>query len=147
MIRMTKFTDYGIVLLAHMAAFPEGSMHNVRDLARLANVPLPMAQKIFKELSKKDLVASQRGSNGGYQLSRPAEQITVLQMIAALEGSVSLTECSSDVASGCSLESNCPVNHIWHKVNLTLQDALGEITLKEMAEPLSEKLAGWLSKT
>jgi FeS assembly SUF system regulator len=103
MLRMSKLTDYGLVLLTHMAQASAPEVLTAHELAAASKVPLPTVSKILKELSRAGLVVSHRGRRGGYTLARPAEQISVASVVEALEGPVALTECS--VTDGnCSLE-------------------------------------------
>ena len=95
MIRVSKLTDYAIVLLAHLAQ-SERTL-NAQELATRSSVPLPTVSKLCKELSKAGLVVSHRGRLGGYGLSRAADRITVAEIVEALEGPIALTECSQGV--------------------------------------------------
>src|SRR6266702_3706649 len=95
MLRMSRLTDYGLVLLTHMAQGGNPAVRTAQELARCSRVPLPTVSKILKELSKAGIVASQRGRHGGYCLARSPELISVAAVIEALEGPVALTECST----------------------------------------------------
>ena len=77
MLRITKQTDYAIVLMTNFAVTRQGSVHNARDLARLVNLPLPTVSKILKALARADLLASHRGVKGGYSLARNPDEISV----------------------------------------------------------------------
>src|SRR6266581_647738 len=88
MLRMSKLTDYGLVLLTHMAQGGNPAVRTAQELARCSRVPLPTVSKILKELSKAGIVASQRGRHGGYSLARPPELISVAAVIEAPEGPV-----------------------------------------------------------
>ena len=108
MIRLSRITDYGIVLMAHLAACPQGAPHNARELAAETRLPLPVVSKVLKALARAGLLVSQRGAKGGYALSRAADGITVPQMISALEGPIGLTECSQHPGA-CPQEAGCHV--------------------------------------
>ena len=133
MIRITKQTDYGIVLLTHLAAEPE-RQYNAPDLAAEAHLPLPMVSKILKLLARESLLVSHRGVNGGYSLARRPEAISMAEIIAALEGPIALTECIS-VEGDCFHEPLCPVRSNWRRINQAVRTALEGITLAEMARP------------
>jgi FeS assembly SUF system regulator len=133
MIRITKQTDYGIVLLTHLATDPE-RQYNAPDLAAEAHLPLPMVSKILKLLAREGLLASHRGVKGGYSLARQPEAISMAEIIAALEGPIALTECIS-VEGDCSHEPLCPVRSNWRRINQAVRTALAGITLAEMAHP------------
>ena len=133
MIRITKQTDYGIVLLTHLAVHPE-RQYNAPDLAAEAHLPLPMVSKILKLLAREGLLASHRGVKGGYSLARQPEAISMAEIIAALEGPIAITECIS-VEGDCSHEPLCPVRSNWRRINQAVRTALAGITLAEMAHP------------
>jgi FeS assembly SUF system regulator len=101
MFRLNRLTDYAVVVMAQMAQRRD----QVRTAPRIAEetgVPLPTVAKILNALTRDTLVVSQRGAAGGYTLSRPAEQITVAEIIQALEGPIALTACV-DGARGIAL--------------------------------------------
>lgn len=134
MIRITKQTDYGIVLLTHLAAQPERQV-NAPELAAETQLPLPMVSKILKVLVREGLLLSNRGVKGGYSLARVPRQISMAEIIAALEGPIAITECI-EVSSDCSHETLCPVRSNWHRINAAVLGALEGITLAEMTMPL-----------
>jgi FeS assembly SUF system regulator len=138
MLRVTKLADYGIVMLAFFANHPE-STYNARDIAKAVNLPLPVASKVLKLLSKAGLLSSQRGTKGGYGLARPPQEITVASIISALEGPIAVTECL-DVGRDCDLERECPVKTNWHLINKAIHSALEKITLDQMKQPLHQSL-------
>lgn len=137
-MRLTKLTDYGIVLLTHVARTTSRDVHTARSLAQEARLPLPTVGRLLKVLTGAGLLTSQRGVHGGYSLARPARDITVAQIICALEGPISLTECAEvHVPSGCRHEVHCPTRTNWQKINTAVHHALDGITLADMAQPLS----------
>jgi len=133
MIRITRQTDYGIVLMTHLASHAERQF-NAPELAAETRLPLPMVSKILKVLTREGLLVSHRGVKGGYSLERPAVQITMADIIAALEGPIAITECIDD-SGGCSHESLCAVRGNWQRINDAILLALQGITLEEMAHP------------
>ena len=130
MIRITKQTDYGIVLLTHLASQPERHL-NAPELAAETQLPVPMVSKILKILVREGILMSHRGVKGGYSLARLAQEITMAEIIAALEGPIAITECI-DVSSDCSHERLCPVRSNWHRINAAVRGALEGITLADM---------------
>lgn len=137
MIRISKLTDYGIVLLTHIAQNAERPVWTARDLAQESSIPLPTVGKLLKALTRGELLESLRGMRGGYRLARPAEQISIAAIIRVLEGPVGLTECSSEeVASTCGLQRVCPVQDNWQKINRAVLKALDGLTLSDMRQPL-----------
>lgn len=129
MFRITKITDYGFLLLVHMATQEEGRLHNAKDLSKSLNVPLPTVSKVLKILTQGAILKSHQGSKGGYSLALPANQISAAEVIEAIEGPLAITDCSS--AEGC--KRNCRVSHSWKKVNGSMVGVLRQLTLADMA--------------
>jgi FeS assembly SUF system regulator len=130
MIRVSKLTDYAIVLLAHLAQ-SERTL-NAQELALRSSVPLPTVSKLCKELSKAGLVVSHRGRRGGYGLSRAADRITVAEIVEALEGPIALTECSQGMQV-CDLEATCLAKASWDPVTRAIHGALSGLALSAIA--------------
>ncbi len=139
MIRMSKQTDYGILLLTEFAGDPAGLTLSARELSERAGLPLPMVSKILKVLTRGGLLLSHRGARGGYRLARHPNQITVADVIGALDGPFAMTECV-DAPGDCRQESTCRVRANWHLINQTVLKALDNITLRDMTRPLSPPL-------
>lgn len=139
MIRITKQTDYGIVLMTHLAQARE-AQQSAPDLAEELRIPLPMVSKILKILAREGLLASHRGVRGGYSLARPASEITVDQIVGSLEGQIAMTECVED-HHDCARESFCSVRGNWQVINRAILNALQGITLAEMVRPMPEPTA------
>ena len=134
MIRLSRITDYGIVLMVRLAQNPDGEARNARNLAGEADLPVPMVSKVLKTLARAGLLSSQRGSKGGYTLARSAEDISVPEMITALEGPISFTECSAHPGA-CSQESSCGVREPWQRINSAVHESLAKISLADLATP------------
>jgi FeS assembly SUF system regulator len=131
MLRISKLTDYGTVILACLAGEP-ARLWTAAEVAECTRVGLPTVSKLLKKLQRSGLVTSTRGSHGGYQLARPAVGITAAQILDALEGPFAITECSGK-HSTCGLESNCQVGHAWQRVNAAIRRALTDISLAELS--------------
>ncbi|HUM01799.1 MAG TPA: SUF system Fe-S cluster assembly regulator [Thermoanaerobaculia bacterium] len=131
---MAKLTDYGIVLLTQFAARQDVSPMTARELAALAKLPQPTVGKLLKQLSHNGLLSSLRGTKGGYSLARPAREISVAQIIEALEGPMALTECQAPGV--CEQERFCSVKPNWLVINRTVRDALAGVTLADMTRPI-----------
>jgi FeS assembly SUF system regulator len=131
MLRISKLTDYGTVILARLAGQPE-RLWTATEVAEATHIGLPTVSKLLKKLQRSGLVTSARGSHGGYQLAQPAGEITAARILDALEGPFAITECSG-THSTCGLESKCAVGHTWQKVNAAIRRALTDISLAELA--------------
>lgn len=134
MLRLGRMTDFGVVVLSQIANGQE-SLSTASSLAEATGLPLPSVSQVLKHLAQAHLVTSHRGVNGGYELARPADEITVEQIIAALEGPVALTACVDGTTGNCGVEMLCPLRGRWDKVNEAIRGALDAITLAEIAVP------------
>lgn len=141
MIRLSKLSDYGIVILAHLAghrtthsATPgESRSFNARELAAELNLPAPMVSKVLKILTRAEILESQRGARGGYRLARRPEELTVVEMITAMEGPVALTQCNLGPAV-CDLDTHCAIKNPWQVINHVVHNALASITLADLTQ-------------
>jgi FeS assembly SUF system regulator len=127
MIRMSKLTDYAIVLLAHLAR-GERTL-TAQELATRSRVPLPTVSKLCKELSRAGIVVSHRGRHGGYSLARGADAISIAEIVEALEGPIALTECGSPGGVPCGIEASCLAKASWDPVSRAIHGALQQLPL------------------
>ena len=134
MIRMSRLTDYGIVLMTYLAAHAD-RIQNAHEAAIGAHLRLPTTSKLLRLLAKEGLLVSHRGTNGGYGLSRAPEEISVAAVIRALEGPIALTACIVDSPGECEFEPTCPVRGHWQKINQAVRGALEGVTLADLAHP------------
>ena len=133
MLRMGKLTDYGIVLMSYIAEH-RSKQHSAHMLSDAVHMPLPTVRKILKVLSAGGLLTSERGAQGGYILSGDPADISVAQIITAIEGPIALTECVSR-ASQCDQETHCAVQTNWNQINNAVFHALDEVKLADMLTP------------
>jgi FeS assembly SUF system regulator len=135
MLRVTKLTDYATVVLTVLAARP-GDVLSAADLADTAGLEPPTVSKLLKPLAQAGLVSSQRGARGGYRLSRDATEITLIEIVEAMEGPLAMTECSQH-ESHCGIADQCGVRANWRLINDVVADALRGVTLAQMLKPPS----------
>jgi len=136
MIRLGKLTDYGLVLMSQMARRPQSELHTARDLAERCRLPLPTVSKLLKSLLQGGLLASHRGTKGGYSLARDPRLISVADIISALEGPLALTECNMEVAGLCDLEPSCPIKDNQRLINQVVRGALQKVMLWDLIRPM-----------
>lgn len=142
MLSLTRKTDYALVAMSCLAERPEAVL-SAREIAEDFGVPLPLLMNILKKLTASGLLYSVRGPRGGYGLARPAADITLAELIFALEGPFKLAQCvtcaQDDTSAGddgvCRLEEHCPVQAPLQRVQDRLQDFLQRITLADIAGP------------
>ena len=130
MLRISKLTDYGTVLLAHLAS-NQTTVCSAADVAGATGIALPTVSKLLKVLARAGLVASTRGANGGYRLARAPHEISAADVIDALEGPVSITECSASDGD-CEHEGVCSVGDAWQRINAAIHRALQDVTLNDL---------------
>jgi FeS assembly SUF system regulator len=132
MIRLSKLTDYAVVVLVRLAGGTE--VQTSPGIAASTGIPEPTVAKVLKTLSAGGLVTSQRGARGGYRLVRPLESIPVSEVIAAIDGPIALAACVDGSPTECESQGLCPMRGRWDPVNDAIQRALSGITLAEMRD-------------
>jgi Rrf2 family protein len=145
MLALNKKTDYGLIALCCLAAQPD-QVHSARSIAQTYGMSLSLLMNVLKDLQRDGLVDSIRGSRGGYRLARPAQQISLAQLIQALQGAPRLVAClsedseKSDADHFCDLALRCPVQSPARKVHLKLQDLFNNISLADLIDEKSDLL-------
>ena len=132
MLRMSKLTDYGTMVLAQLSVSGHG-WTTASQVAGTTHLGQPTVSKLLKALVHAGLVTSSRGVQGGYALARPAATISAAEILDALEGPVAITECSSS-KGGCELESFCRVGTAWQRINHSIRKALESVSLADLQE-------------
>jgi FeS assembly SUF system regulator len=130
MLRLSKLTDYAVVVLVRLAGM-EG-VQTAPGIAAATGIPEPTVAKVLKILASGELVSSQRGARGGYRLNRDLAEIPIADVIAAVDGPIALTACVDGSASECESQALCPMRGRWDPVNDAIQSALSSITLADM---------------
>ena len=135
MLRISKLTDYAILVMVELGA-ARGEVLSAHCLAVRSHVELPTASKLLKMLTKSGLVQSYRGVNGGYSMDRPASDVSVAEIISAIEGPIAMTECSVEVGL-CSQEAVCSLRSNWQRISSAVARAMEGVTLDQMSRPAS----------
>ncbi len=130
MLRISKLADYGTVIMAYLAKNSD-KLASARDIAENTRLAIPTVSKLLKKLSQANLLVSVRGANGGYKLCKEASDISLADVIYALEDTRGLTECS-DVSSGCVLQSMCLMQNNWKLVSQAIYAALSSVSLADL---------------
>ncbi len=133
MLRISKLADYGTVVMVYLAKRSE-QLCNARDIASHTHLTVPTVSKLLKRLTIAGLLTSVRGMNGGYRLQRPATEISVAEIIYALDESRGLTECSLH-PNECSLRGFCHIQGNWQLISQSIESALASVSLDAMAKP------------
>ncbi len=132
MIRLSKMTDYAVVCLGMLARRPGSSM-SATELSKETGLALYTVQKLLKLLvSKGDFIRANRGALGGYMLNRNSSEISVVEIIEALDGPITLTSCVDKSESFCKASDICFLGGKWNKINEIIRKSLNDISLKEL---------------
>ncbi len=131
MLKMSKLTDYGTLLLAELGR--DEKRHSAAELSAATHLPQPTVSKLLKRLTAAGLVRSTRGASGGYEIDRPMASISAAALLDALEGPIAITECAQD-ESHCRLESSCGLSSAWQRINLAIREALEALSLADLAD-------------
>lgn len=134
MIRLSRMTDYAVVVLSAFAQTPEKAQ-SAAQLTTATGLPPATVSKLLKLLARTGFLDSRRGAAGGYHLTRSPDAITMAEVVTAIEGPISLTYCSEAADGNCDLEHLCPMRGRWDKVNRLVRKAFEDVTLAEMAQP------------
>ncbi len=140
MIKMGKLTDYGTLMMTYLAREPK-CLHSAQDIAHAIGINVPTATKVLKTLTRSGLLESHRGIKGGYLLAKTPENITMADIIGALEGPIGLTDCGTASQPGnCHRERSCSVKANWQKISQAINDALASVSLAEMTVPVAQPI-------
>lgn len=131
MIRLTNLADYAVVVMTAAAKAHDPRL-SAGAVSVMTGLPSPTVAKVMGLLARGDLLASTRGVAGGFALARPAVDITVADIVEAIDGPVALTQCIEHSA-GCALHSGCAVRPHWPLINDAVREALAAVTLAEIA--------------
>jgi Rrf2 family transcriptional regulator, cysteine metabolism repressor len=131
--------EYGVRVMVELARRSGNDPIPLAEIASHDGMPLAYLEHLVARLRKAGLVDSRRGSRGGYMLARPAKEITMAEVVEALEGSIAPIECISETADGsivCARESGadhvCPTKLLWTRVRMSIISTLRETTLADL---------------
>jgi Rrf2 family protein len=138
MLKLTKKADYGLIALKHLAETAKGdgafAACSTKEIAEAYDLPQEALAKILQRLVKGKFLISHHGTNGGYMLSRRAEEISALEVILAIDGPLFITSCSTD-HSDCQQMSKCNVKEPLAKVSHSIREVLAKISIADMMDP------------
>ena len=133
MLRITKMTDYAVLILANLALY-DNKLLTAKEIASETHLSLPTTQKILKKLNRKNLVISKQGVSGGYSLDPETKKLSIATLLEKLDGDLSITQCSSN-DDQCEVEDFCNIGNAWQMINQRVQWALNDITLSDLIHP------------
>jgi FeS assembly SUF system regulator len=132
-MRLTHLADYAVVLMTAAARYPAGARLSATELSGDTGVPLPTAQKLMGQLAASGLLSSMRGASGGFVLAKSASDISLADIVEAVEGPIALTMCSDSNNHDCALDKHCRVKPHIGVVGSAIRGALGAVSLTELA--------------
>ena len=135
MIRISKLTDYAMLILNYMAHHPEHVL-STSIIAEKLYLNTPTVSKILKILTDAKLVISHRGAEGGYTIALPGSKISLMDIIVAMEGEIAMVSCCSK-EKACQVKHSCTMRNNWQLINKKVQSLLAKFTIIEMSNPLS----------
>jgi Rrf2 family protein len=133
MLRLTKKADYGLMALKYLAEQKDGTAHSAKDIAEAYHIPPQLLAKILQTLAKAGLLVSHAGTNGGYALSRPSNEITAFEVIRAIDGPLFITSCIT-IHGACDLAGHCTIKEPLRKVNDSIKELLNGICISDLIE-------------
>lgn len=138
MVRISKLTDYGIVIMALFASSPN-QLFQAREISNQTHITLPTVSKLLKSLTKHKFLTSSRGTTGGYQIALSPHTITIVDLIRALEGPIAITECNLG-HDQCTSEALCTLRTPWLHINRVIISALDSVKLSDLVHstPLNQ---------
>jgi FeS assembly SUF system regulator len=135
-MRLTHLADYAVVMMTAAARRGEGERLSATELSSETGVPLPTGQKLMGKLAAAGLLSSVRGAGGGFALARASQEISLADIIEAVEGPIAMTMCSgSDEASDCALDAHCRVKPHMGLVSNAVRGALAAVSLDQLNAP------------
>ena len=137
MLRISKLTDYAFIILSCLARDP-ARITSAAWIAKEAHLSRPTVSKLLKILAESGLVTSFRGQGGGYQLARNAKELSVADIVSAIEGELGVTECCTSI-NACVLDSLCKIKENWRTINQAIYSVLAGLTLHDMIRPLPKQ--------
>jgi len=132
MLGIARQTDYAVRVVLHLACLEAGVQVSIAEISETRKLPMPFVRRLIKPLVSAGILASARGSSGGIRLARAARDITLLEVVAAMEGGLALNHCADD-HKGCPLASGCPVRPVWVGASQVLEAHLAEIRFDALA--------------
>jgi FeS assembly SUF system regulator len=130
MIRISRLSDYAVVIAAWLAEQTE--VRTLEDISGGTHIPLATVRKVTRLLTLGGLCAARKGAHGGYQLSEPAEQITLLAVLEAVDGELAMTQCAKSSGCECSLVGHCAVEGGWRIINRVIRATLSHLTVADL---------------
>lgn len=132
MLKLGKLTDYAVALTVQLSRENARASHSASHLAEKTGLPEPTVAKVLKKLSQSKIVESVRGASGGYRLARTPAEISICDVIEAMDGPIAITSCIDENDQTCSTGAQCPTRGKWAPVNMAIRKALRAVSIADM---------------
>ncbi|HLY56327.1 MAG TPA: SUF system Fe-S cluster assembly regulator [Stellaceae bacterium] len=132
MIILSRLADYAVIVATHLAETAPAQANAVH-VAEDTRLPPATVAKVLKQLARAGIVTAVRGAAGGYRLARPASEVSIAAVVAAIDGAPAMTQCSGSHLIACDRTHFCPTRPHWQRINQVVEQALESVTLDEMA--------------
>lgn len=130
MLRISKLADYACIVMRYVAQHKEGL--NASEIALATHIQLPTVRKLLKALAKAGLLHATRGVEGGYQVTQPLNNLSLLHIVEAIDGPIAMIDCAHPT-KGCDISRHCPNQANWLSINRVVKDALAHMSLGNLA--------------
>ena len=130
MIRISKLTDYAMVIMSHLGQHPE-TVYQASELATLTHIAKPTTAKVLKKLCQHGLILSQRGASGGYKLAKSPDDISIANIVEALEGPLAVVDCTLGI-DRCAIAGSCTIHQPWKQINRVIAETLQSFKLTDL---------------
>ena len=140
MIRLSKSADYGLMAMRHLALLPQGCCCSARELAQGHKIPPALMAKLMQRLARRGLVAATHGIKGGYRIARPAQTISLREVIEAIEGPLAMTDCHDPCSDRCDQDGACTVKRPLLEIQARIATLLAETSVRDLGDPPSRPL-------
>jgi Rrf2 family transcriptional regulator, iron-sulfur cluster assembly transcription factor len=145
-VQFSLSIEYAIHGLVYLASAGSDAATMVSDIARATSVPESYLRKVFQQLAKAGLVASHRGVKGGFSLGRVPAEITLKDVVEAIDGSLPAYTCLK-AARGCSLDEACPVSSAFDAAREKMAEVLDATSIRDLARGIQKRSTSWLKVT
>ncbi|HSB72569.1 MAG TPA: Rrf2 family transcriptional regulator [Candidatus Methylomirabilis sp.] len=136
-MKLTRGGEYGIRGVLYLAKQNDGKVSMLSAIAEEQDVPPRFLAKIFQSLAKAGVVKSHRGAKGGFSLARPASDITIKEVVEAVEGPITLNVCL--IGQGeCDRDAVCPMHPVWQEAQDKMMEVLGKANFADLAKKNGE---------
>ncbi|MDD5469137.1 MAG: Rrf2 family transcriptional regulator [Anaerolineales bacterium] len=131
-MQITRQADYAVRAVAYLARLGLERRAATSQIAKEQKIPPSFLAKIVSQLSVAGLLQTSRGARGGVALARPPEEISLLEVVEAIDGPIMLNDCVADGGSSCTFSEDCPIRPIWCDAQIELVDRLKRTTFSEV---------------